>query len=227
MLNEIINKPTSHHNYSTWNSAIEQMSKKMQRRAETLLKRKDPYNSFDPALSCNEGWFIGLNEEDKVQGRATTARMKEGTPLLPRRTKSVTSSEVKKKLPAYLTPDGDLLTGSLEEFGDKVYCGPSKRRSSIIEEDQKHNSSGSSVFLTDLQSESVDNISLEHGLTTRHARTSSGRSPKRTAALMGWQPLSYRALSEHSTVTEIPVKGLGHMAHGKYNMWRPDQSCPL
>ena len=228
-------------NYSNWNNAIELMNKQLQRRAAALLQRRDPYNTLNTALTSNKGWFTAelLEEDEKTQDRAVSVlerrkRKEKTASLLPKRTKSGgTSLEIKKKLPTFLTPDGDLLSGSLEEFGDQLYCSPSKTTeapTSITNDEWRHNTAGSSVFLTDLHSESVDSINLEQKSTTKLVRELSEKSmsPKRTAKVMkGWQPLSYSALSEHSSVSERPVKGLGHMAHGRYSMWRPDQSCAL
>lgn len=229
-------------NYLNWNNAMELMNKQLQRRAQALLRRRDPYNSLNMTLAGNEGWFTELLEEDeKAQDRAASIlekrRIKEKAALLlPKRTKNGgTSLKIKRKLPTFLTPDGDLLTGSLEEFGDQLYCSPSKtteQPTSITKHEWQHETTanGSSVFLTDLHSESVDSINLEQKSTTKLVRELSEKSmsPRRTSKVMkGWQPLSYSALSEHNSVSELPVKGLGHMAHGRYSMWRPEQSCAL
>ena len=203
-----------------------------------MLRRKDPYNSLDPTLSSNDGWFTELYSE--VDEEEDKARKNERALLLPRRAKNDgTSAEVKKQLPTFLTPDGNLLTGSLEEFGSQLYCGPSRlggrtttstRVGGGVQNDM---SVGSSVFLTDLrvQSESVDKITLDakHRFSEHERqRALSQISPKRTATkVTSWQPLSFHALSEHSGVTELPVKGLGHLAHGRYSMWRPEQSCAV
>ena len=235
-------------NYSNWNNAIELMNKQLQRRATALLRRKDPYNNtIDTALTSNKGWFTELLEEEdeRAQERAASVlerqrKKKEKVALLlPQRRKSGgTSLEIKKQLPTFLMPDGDLLSGSLEEFGDQLYCSPSKSSNgpptNIITKDEWRQGTtgchGSSVFLTDLHSESLDSINLEQKSTTKLVQELSKKSasPKRTAKVMkGWQPLSYSALSEYSGVSELPVKGLGHMAHGRYSMWRPEQSCAL
>ena len=237
VLHEIITKAEMGTNYSSWNNAIELMNKHLQRRAEALLQRKDPYNSLNTVLTGNKGWFTELLEEDeKAQDRAASVlekrKRKEKGSLLPKRTKSGgTSLEIKKKLPTFLTPDGDLLTGSLEEFGDQLYCSPSKTAGHSTKDEWRHGTTnGSSVFLTDLHSESVHSINLEQKSTTRLVQELSKKStsPKQTAKVIkGWQPLSCSALSEHSSVSELPVKGLGHMAHGRYSMWRPEQSCTL
>lgn len=232
-------------NCSNWNNAIELMNKQLQRRATALLQRRDPYNNtLDTALTNIKGWFTEhLEEDEKAQDRAVSVlerrrkRKEKATLLLPTRRKNGgTSLEIKKKLPTFLTPDGDLLSGSLEEFGDQLYCSPSKSSgppTNITTKDewrQENPGHGSSVFLTDLHSDSLDSISLEQKLTTKLVRKLSEKSisPKRAPKVMkGWQPLSYSALSEHSSVSELPVKGLGHMAHGRYSMWRPDQSSTL
>ena len=234
-------------NCSNWNNAIELMNKQLQRRATALLQRRDPYNNtIDTALTSIKGWFTELLEEDeKVQDRAASVlerrrkRKEKAALLLPTRRKSGgTSLEIKKKLPTFLTPDGDLLSGSLEEFGDQLYCSPSKSSGPPInittkdEWRQENAGNAGSVFLTDLHSDSLDNINLEQKSTTKLVRKLNEKSalisPKRAPKVMkGWQPLSYSALSEHSSVSELPVKGLGHMAHGRYSMWRPDQSSTL
>ena len=41
------------------------------------------------------------------------------------------------------------------------------------------------------------------------------------ARTSGWQPLSHTALTEHTSVSELPVHGIGDLGHGKYKMWRP------
>ena len=219
------------------------MNKQLQRRATALLQRRDPYNNtIDTALTSIKGWFTELLEEDeKVQDRAASVlerrKRKKAALLLPTRRKSGgTSLEIKKKLPTFLTPDGDLLSGSLEEFGDQLYCSPSKSSGpptkNITTKDEWRQENAGTVFLTDLHSDSLDNINLEQKSTTKLVRklneTSALMSLKRAPKVMkGWQPLSYSALSEHSGVNERPVKGLGHMAHGRYSMWRPDQSSIL
>lgn len=203
------------------------------------MKRKDPYNSLDPTLSSNDGWFVelcDLEQDDKARSKtapAATFRSKAGAPLLPRRTKSSgTSAKIKMKLPTFLTTDGDLLTSSLVDFGSQLYCGPSRPRGKTTTGESELNdwSVPSSVFLTDLQSQSADKlqVKLQPSEQERHTREQSEKPLKRTATnMMGWQPLSLHALSEHCGVTELPVKGLGHLVHGKYAMWRPNQSCAV
>ena len=243
VLHDIITKAEMGTNYSDWNHAIERMNRQLQRRAELMLRRRDPYNSIDTTLSGNEEWFTGgVEREERAQdgGAASTLekrKLKKKASLLPKRVKSGgTSLEIEKKLPTFLTRDGDLVTGSLEELGDQLYCAPSKNTGpskSVTDEwkvDTVAGGGGSSVFLTDLQSDSVDNINLEQKSTTKLVRELGEKlSPHRkmSKVLMGWQPLSHSALSEHSRVSQLPVKGLGHKAHGKYSMWRPQQSCAL
>ena len=173
------------------------------------------------------------DDEARTKTAPATFRRKDGVPLLPRRTKSSgTSPKTKMKLPTFLTPDGDLLMGSLVEFGSQLYCAPSRScgRTSTYATREGDWSAGSSVFLTDLQSQSVDKLTvqLQQSEQERNAGERSEKPSKQTARnMMGWQPLSLHALSEHSSVTELPVKGLGHVAHGKYSMWRPNQSCAV
>ena len=54
--------------------------------------------------------------------------------------------------------------------------------------------------------------------------TSDKSTPSSSGRVSTWQPLNATALLEHTTVSQIPVKGIGHLAHGHYQMWRP-KSC--
>ena len=174
---------------------MEQSAKQNQKRAAILLSRKA---QLDANTTRDPEWY-GMNCEDpRLTMKSTVATG--GKPSCSDQRCRI-SPQTKKKLPSYLTPSGDLVAGSLEEFGDKLYCGPSKGKDQRVE----------SFFLTDLQLENecpppVDN---------QHRTT----SPKRKS--FGWQPLSSGALAEHSTVTELPVQGFGHLTHGSYKMWKP------
>ena len=239
ILGDIITKAEMGTNHSSWNKAIQLMTRHLQKRAQVLLSRKDPYNQLDPTLSCNEGWFTDLcmkeaEKEDEVCARTRaascfatagyTGKKKDQSPLLPKRVKS--TSQVKRKLPTFLSPDGDLISGSLEEFGSQLFCSPSKQTGpSGREGEDEQNRTCSLVFLTDLQSESADNVTSE--VKPNKTMRENEKLLKRRTKSMGWQPLSISALSEHSSVTELPVKGLGHTAHGKHSMWKPGQSCAV
>ena len=244
ILHDIINKAEMGTSHSNWNNAIELMSKHMQKRAQALLRRKDPYNSLDPSLSSNEGWFTELcgESEDRVRAKTASAsvgsigRKKHKDALLHKRAKSSgTTVEMKKKLPTFLTPDGELLTSSLEEFGSQLFCGPSSKNDSVAATridvgNGGQNSKGSSVFLTDLQNNDyVENVTIEPKSSKKQRVKEPRRRDvvKQTAEAVAWQPLSLGALAEHSSVTELPVRGLGDMAHGKYSMWKPGQSFSI
>ena len=68
-----------------------------------------------------------------------------------------------------------------------------------------HSSGQPSVFITEPSSSS--------------AAAAGSSCTTHTAA--GWQPLSHSALAEYTSVSELPIHGLGELVHGKYKMWRP------
>ncbi len=62
-------------------------------------------------------------------------------------------------------------------------------------------------------------------VTTCTSRVTTNKStPSSGVRVTTWQPLNTTALLEHTTVSQIPIRGLGHLAHGHYQMWRPE-SC--
>lgn len=209
--------------YSTRNNALEVVTRQTQKRAEIMLQRKEP---FKVSESYNPENYLEERLDLESAPRSKSATVGKPIPMLqPRRIKTGTTPRVKKKLPLYLTPDGDLCSGSLEEFGDKFYCAPSRKKNEKrIKE--KYGHSEDSVFLTDLQLDGV--TSPPYSTSSSYSDLSKGsktdistyrkKSFKRKPS---WQPLCSSALSEHHKVTEVPVTGLGHLAHGRYSMWKP------
>ena len=125
------------------------------------------------------------------------------------------STRMGKRRPKFLTKSDSLLTCSLEELGSDIYLKPSSRHRRDNDMDG-HTGSGS-VFLTDFRLE--DEIS-----TSSQLKESRNTSPRDQRRCPRWQPLSSGALSEHRGVAALPVNGLGHLAHGKYKLWRPRQA---
>lgn len=205
--------------YSTWNNALEIVTRQTQKRAEIMVQRKEPFKvseSFNPENYIKEI----LEVEETTRSKSATG----GKPipmLRPKRFRAGTTPAVKRKLPSYLTPSGDLCSGSLEEFGDKFYCAPSRAKN-VGRIKEKYGHSEDSVFLTDLQIDGA--ISPAYGVSSSHTNHPKEtqiylNSGRKTSAL--WQPLCSSALLEHRKVTEVPVSGLGHLAHGRYSMWKP------
>jgi len=175
---------------------MQQSARQNQKRAAILLSKKA---QLDANATREPEWY-GMNHEDpQLMLRPIT----EGGKPSCSEPRCRMGPRVKKKLLSYLTPSGDLVAGSLEEFGDNLYCGPSKRKAQPVD----------SVFLTDLQLETEPMKCPSSTCINNQHRT--GRKS------FGWQPLSSGALAEHRTVTELPMQGFGHLTHGTYKMWKP------
>ena len=216
VLENISHATSSAGRHTSMINAIQVVLNQTEMKANMMLNRKDPYNHFDPSTRSNNGWFVldslvAEKQHEAIGNQVNVAAENTTIPL--QQQKSHTNTEIKKHLPTYLTPKGDLVSGSLEEIGDYVACGPSKVKSP---------SNQDSVFLTDLQLED------DRYHASQIKATSSSNVPNETGTLTKlvsrWQPLSSSALAEHKSVTEVPVKGLGHLAHGRYKLWRPN-SC--
>lgn len=177
---------------------MQQSARQNQKRAAILLSRKV---QLDANATREPEWY-GMNHKDpQLMLRPITEGGKPSCSESEQRCRM--GPRVKKKLLSYLTPSGDLVAGSLEEFGDNLYCGPSKRKAQPVE----------SVFLTDLQ--------LETEAMKCPSSTCINNQHRTRRKSFGWQPLSSGALAEHRTVTELPVQGVGHLTHGTYKMWKP------
>ena len=201
---------TRGHQLSAMNNTLELLARNAQKKAELMLEHK---STFAPSTSCNPRFYLAddHSQESLHQLRPKLPTVgKDTRALVPKR--HTTSEEVKKHLPSYLTSDGDLVSGSLEEFGEQFYCAPSRSKRT-----ETHKHTGTPVFLTDLhERESHQN----NGSTSLSDLSNSGsQSSLRNGNR--WQPLSTSALSEHRKVKEVAVSGLGHLAHGKYCMWKP------
>ena len=69
-----------------------------------------------------------------------------------------------------------------------------------------------------------DSLRLWHSRASNEAGATEEQPLTATALLeQSWQPLTTAALLEHTKVTQIPVKGMGCLAHGQYSMWKPDK----
>ncbi len=198
---------TRGHQLSAVNKSLQSWARNTQRKAQIMLDNKD---TFISATSCDPKFYLvdthspphGL---DNSQSKSKSAEVtKSERVIVPKRCN--TSLDFKKQLPSYLTLDGNLVSGSLEELGDQVYCAPSRTGG------VRHTEN--SVFLTDPHGDSSSNPSISD-------LSNTGSQPLLKSL---WQPLCSSALAEHRKVTELSVSGLGHLAHGKYSMWKP-ASC--
>ena len=211
--------------YSTRNSALEVVTRQTQKRAEIMLQRKEPFKiaeSYNPDNYLEEP--LDLEEPTSVPTSKLATAGKPVSMIQPKRIKTGTTQRVKKILPSYLTPNGDVCSGSLEEFGDKFFCAPSRKKNGErIKETYGH--SEGSVFLTDLQMDGVtsppDSASFSQSDLTKGSKTNIRAKRTTLKRKTSWQPLCSSALFEHRKVTEVPVPGLGHLAHGRYSMWKP------
>ena len=199
-----------------------------------MLRRKDLYSKM--TSSVHQDWYFtasalptvtvqpAITAGSRAESRKTASRI--------RKIRRETPTLLRKNLPLYLTSSGSLVSASIEELdGEILYCTPSAGRQRKDEQQELEQEEGgvasqegggvpssSSVFLTDITCEDTATVSdMIHPPHTAPAAASSSRQSH-------WQPLTPTALLEHATVSQIPVRGKGHLAHGHYPMWRPD-SC--
>lgn len=175
-------------------SLLERSARQKQRKAEILISRKDQLKSAD---SYQPDWYIECGTVSQPEVRPCTAKP-ENEHIICRNT----SAQMKKQLPVFLTSTGSVVSSSLVELGDEVYCRPSTKSRPIP----------NSVILAGL------NIGEQ---PSTHLRQPHGKKEVKPERTCGWQPLSYNAVAEHRGVSELPVHGIGHHAHGKYKLWRP------
>ena len=225
-LGEMLSKArkTCRRSASIFNSAIGNLAKQTQMRAEVMMMRKDPYNYLD-SNARQQDWFFNsvLDLCSDKDTHLETSRSTYNKPerLKTRRLEGGTSLLVKKKLPSYLTQDGVLVSGSLEEVGGELmYCVPSQRSMFGGEEaiQKEYSSDTNSVFLTNIVCPDSSRSTMDYDDVMK--------IPSGVLKSTGWQPLTTDALLEHTRVTEVPVHGTGYLAHGKYRMWRPAE-CTL
>ena len=192
------------------NNTLELLARNAQKKAELMLEHK---STFTLSSSCDPKFYLADDHSQEAlhQLRPKLPTVDRDIPaLVPRR--HSTSEEVKKHLPSYLTSDGDLVSGSLEEFGEQFYCTPSRSKRT-----EMHKHTGTPVFLTDLH----DGGSHQNSGCTSLSDLSNSSSQSSLRGGNRWQPLSTSALSEYRKVKEVAVSGLGHLAHGRYSMWKP------
>lgn len=194
---------------SAMNRTLERLVRNTQTKAQLMLDNKDTFTS---STSCDPKFYItdDCSPTNQLQQKSNSAGVARNTWSIitaPRRCN--TSLDIKKRLPSYLTPDGDLVSGSLEELGDRVYCAPSRSKRT-----EHSTPTENSVFLTDIPGGSSDT-------STSPSNSDLSNAGSRTSLRSVWQPLGSTAVTEHRRVTERCVSGLGHLAHGRYSMWKP------
>ena len=172
-------------------NALELKVRRNQVRAEVLLHRKQKQVDVpiqEPAM------YLPKDEYEVLECNITDQPL----PSLPPRTAPVkyipTNIRTKKRLPKYLTQDGDMVSGSLEEIGDRVYCRPTQGIKPV-----------QPAFLTHHDPE----------LANEEQPAPINQAPR-------WQPLSCSAALENVGTYVVPVKVFSpHKGHGKYSMWKP------
>lgn len=212
---------------SILNAAMSKVVRCSQMRAEIMMQRKDSSNYM--ASDVHQDWYFTTTSKLIDMQTPSSARTdsRKPTPITRRRLERGTLSSIRKHLPYYLTSNGSLVSASLEEFdGEMVYCTPSLKSNQQFQEEGEDGIMGSSsVFLTDVtccdssrsQSGTVrEELELINTPSTCIASKSSKYGPQ-----VHWEPLTTAALLEQTSVTEVPIQGMGHLVHGQYHMWRP------
>ena len=161
-------------------------AKKNQIRAETLLQRKETQLGLlqkDPTMFVPDDF----NADSKPPYQSTSVRQV--------RLRHIHSKpETKKKLPLYLQPDYSMVSGSLEEVGERVYCRPSTQKP-VETKRSSHNGGTKKTLASEKAPE-----------TTQKSR---------------WQPLSCSAALEYEGTSVVSVEGVGPSRHGRYSVWKP------
>ena len=189
-------------------NVLSQVAQQNQHRAQLLLHKKGPLN---PNARSGPSCYIQEEEEEEEEEPADSdSKPAKALSTSPRR--DPTSAKLKRQLPSFYASGGQLLSGSivqLSEGGD--YCVPSQKKSTKTNKTE-------SFFLTQLPADAKHTRSK----LTRPCKDNNEKlSTSSSSSSHNWLPLSSGALAEYSGVTEVAVKGQGHLAHGQYSLWRP------
>ena len=173
-------------------NAIELKTRRNQVRAEMLLDRKQAQADIpmpEPAL------YVPNDEYELQNGNEmdTRPRFSEKRPTVPVKHLH-TNPQAKKRLPKYLAQNGDLVSGSLEEVGERMYLRPTKEKRNMHTEKAETG-----------------------GDTLMHERPEPPRKWR-------WHPLSSSAAEEYEGTRVVPMKASSDLGHGKYSMWKPQLS---
>lgn len=203
----------------------------MQQKAEIMLDAKKTFGFIDkysdPRNYLQEGVQNIEEPEFSPRFKSTQSTHGKSIPVLQPKQYETTLA-VKKQLPLYLTPSGNVCSGSLVGVGDILYCTPSRTKD--VQKTFKHGHSKDSIVLTDSQRHAATSYSPLSKGNKGNDRHSPKKDENGTIIHRGknefemrhvWHPLSSSALSEYHNVTELPVSGLGHGTHGRYRMWKP------
>lgn len=217
VLNQMKRNNLSRGTMSILNSAMSQVIRYSQIKAEIMLQRKDPHNQMITDTHQDFTYFTTAGLSHPPTTSRTVIQMRPPSPTVRR----ITGSS-RRRLPYYLTNTGNLISASLEELdGEIICCTPSTNRPKP--EDYREGegqatttdgSSSSTLLLTDMES----------GEEARSEKTVSSESTIPVKTNSYHEPLTTAALLEHASVSQIPIRGRGFLAHGQYEMWRPD-SC--
>ena len=162
--------------------ALELKARRNQVRAEVLLHRKQEQVTVplqEPSM------YLPKEEYEFLDHTTASKEVPVTITHLP------TNYETKKKLPKFLTHASDLVSGSLEEVYDRVYCRPTTDKA---------------------EPKGVRSTVLADGAATEQAATSHTHR---------WLPLSSSAAQEYEGTHVVPVRVFSTQGHGKYSLWKP------
>lgn len=231
MLSEVKRK----HSKSTMsivNSAMNQNIRHAQAKAEIMMSRMDPYNNAMAKEIHQDWYFTGVPEvrttplaiqypDAKLPAPdAKDGALKHSAPTVERNEETL--SALQKHLPYYLTSSGSVHSASLEVNDELVCCVPGQKSTSRQDDSRPQTSA---AMPTDPLTVCIESPTREHSVSSGANRVSSETTVMdyyRHQVEPCWQPLTTAALLEHSKVTAIPIRGMGHQAHGHYSMWKPN-----
>lgn len=172
---------------------LEKSTKRLQRKAEIMLQRRQQQT----IQNCNLDWYLGERQVQSTLHQNTTKSKALSQwavePQLPSRQPTGSSPRGRKGLPRFLTAsEASVVKSDLSSMPKQM--------------------PKTSCFLTDTYHHvdvSQQSSKMERPCGQQHVHSEP------------WQPLSQNALCEYSGVTEINTRGPGYLAHGQYKLWRP------
>lgn len=235
-LGQVLSDVKRKHSRSTMsiiNSAMNQNIRHAQAKAEMMMQRKDPYNN-SMAREIHQDWYFTPSVLDTATADAklppTDKQLPAHAEKLSVKRSEESLSALRRHLPHYLTSSGSVLSASLEINDEFMCCVPGERsKSSRLKSSAYMHRNRQEATGTSRKDTTMDlGFKMEGSwqpLTTvallEHRKDTTKDSGSKVEG--SWQPLSTAALLEHSKVTAIPVRGIGHQAHGHYSMWRPNK----
>lgn len=170
-------------------NALELKAHRNQAKAEALLLRKQAQVDVpiqEPTMYLPKDEYAFMENTTQLQNQL------ERHPLETVSVKPIPiDRHTKKRLPKYLVNGGTLVSGTLEQIGERIYCRPAI---------------GNPTETTNASKPTILNAHNQEMTTT--ASTSVSR----------WQPLSTSAALEYEGTHAVPVKAFSGLGHA---MWKP------